>query len=323
MPNGAVIPHDLPDDPGLFGYWKREALAHETGILGNLPGGVAAPKCYGVAAPGDGILWIWQEDVAEVEGCWRLAQYRVAARCLGRLNGAYLAEYPLPGYPWLASGWLRSWLALPASGMMARIEQSRAWEHPAVRQAFPPSVAERVRRLWGGREALLAALDRLPQVLCHRDAFRPNLFIRSGRDGADGIVAIDWAFVGLGPVGEDIAPLITMQPAGGQEGFTPWQLDEPVFEGYLQGLDEAGWRGDPLLVRFGYVASAALRYVLPTVTELIVDLCDDRRRAEVEARRGMTFEHAVEQQVALTEFLLDLAFFIHEAGTGHLSSGVG
>jgi hypothetical protein len=108
-------------------------------------------------------------------------------------------------------------------------------------------------------------------------------------------------------VGEEIAPLIAMQPARGEEDFRPWQLDEPVFEAYLQGLAEAGWRGDPLLVRFGYVASAALRYLIPTVTELIVDLCDNRRREEVEVRRGMTFEQAVEQQVALTEFLLDLA----------------
>ncbi|MDQ2742981.1 MAG: aminoglycoside phosphotransferase family protein [Chloroflexota bacterium] len=307
MPNGAVIPHDLPDDPGLFGYWKREALAQEAGILRRLPGGVAAPRCYGVTAPVDGMLWLWQEDVTEGDLCWNLEQYRLAAQRLGRFNGAYLAGLTVPTYPWLAGGWLRSWLALPATGMMARIKQSHAWERPTVRRAFPASVAGRVDRLWQGQGTLLTALESLPQVLCHRDAFRPNLFIRSGRDGTDGVVAIDWAFVGPGPVGEEIAPLITMQPAGGKEGFAPWRLEAPVFDAYLQGLDDAGWRGDPNLVRFGYAASAALRYILPTVTELSVDLCDERRWAEVEARRGMQFERAVEQQVALTEFLLDLA----------------
>jgi hypothetical protein len=60
-------------------------------------------------------------------------------------------------------------------------------------------------------------------------------------------------------------------------------------------------------VRFGYAASAALRYTVPTVIEVIIDLCDERRHAAVEARRGMPFQRAVERQVALTEFLLDLA----------------
>jgi hypothetical protein len=307
-PMGAVIPRDLPDDPSLFGYWKREALAYEAGALGNLPGGLAAPRCYGVTAPGDDTLWVWQEVLTEGgSSCWSPDQYHLAARCLGRFNGAYLAGRPLPAYPWLARGWLRSWLALPAARMLERIERSRAWEHPAVGCAFPPSVAGRLLLLWEERERLLVALESLPQVFSHRDAFRPNLFVQPGQDGTEGIVAIDWAFAGAGPVGEEIAPLIAMQPAGGKEGFAPWHLEGPVFEGYLQGLYEAGWRGDPRLVRFGYAASAALRYTVPTVIEVITDLCDERRHAAVEARRGMPFQRAVERQVALTEFLLDLA----------------
>jgi hypothetical protein len=226
---------------------------------------------------------------------------------LGRFNGAYLEGLPLPSHPWLAGGWLRSWLALPAAGMMARIEQSGAWDHPLVRRVFPRSTAGRVRRLWEERETLLTALERLPQVLCHRDAFRANLFIRSQGDHTDGVVAVDWAFAGRGPVGEEIAPLIAMQPAGSQERFTPWELEEPVFDAYLQGLEDAGWRGDPLLVRFGYAASAALRYTFPTVIEIITDLRDNRRHRVVEGRRGIPFQEAVERQVALAEFLLDLA----------------
>lgn len=307
LPTGASVPRDLPDDPTLFGYWKREALAYEAGVFDTLPGYVAAPRCYGVSAPDGGVRWLWLEEVAEAEERWKHEQYRRAGRALGRFNGAYLAGLPLPARPWLSGRWLRSWLALPGAGMVAAMEQPGAWEHPAVQQALSPSVAARVRRLWAERDTLLAALEGLPQALCHRDAFRANLFTRPGKDSAEGLVAIDWAFVGRGPVGEEIAPLIAMQPAGSQERFTPWELEEPVFDAYLQGLEDAGWRGDPLLVRFGYAASAALRYTFPTVIEIITDLRDNRRHRVVEGRRGIPFQEAVERQVALAEFLLDLA----------------
>ncbi|HEX8919379.1 MAG TPA: hypothetical protein VF898_12805 [Chloroflexota bacterium] len=91
-------------------------------------------------------------------------------------------------------------------------------------------------------------------------------------------------------------------------------MERPIFEGYLRGLREAGWRGDRRLVRFGYAASAALRYTVPTLIELIIDLCDARRHAAAEERRGMPFRLIVERQLALTEFLLDLA----DEATTHL-----
>ena len=36
------------------------------------------------------------------------------------------------------------------------------------------------------------------------------------------------------------------------------KLDQMVFDGYVEGLAEAGWHGDPRLVRLGYAASSAL-----------------------------------------------------------------
>ena len=56
MPNGFVIPRDLPDDPGLFSYWKREALAYGENVLGCLPTGIVAPRCYGVTTAADGTV---------------------------------------------------------------------------------------------------------------------------------------------------------------------------------------------------------------------------------------------------------------------------
>ena len=39
-------------------------------------------------------------------------------------------------------------------------------------------------------------------------------------------------------------------------------LDQVVFEGYLEGLRMAGWRGDPRTVRSTNIAASILRYII-------------------------------------------------------------
>src|SRR5215217_1379729 len=41
--------------------------------------------------------------------------------------------------------------------------------HPLIRRVFPPDSVAEMRHLWTSRHRLLAALDALPQVLCHHD----------------------------------------------------------------------------------------------------------------------------------------------------------
>ena len=36
------------DDPAVWDYWQREALAYRSGMLGDLPPGIDAPRCFGV-----------------------------------------------------------------------------------------------------------------------------------------------------------------------------------------------------------------------------------------------------------------------------------
>ena len=35
-------------DPSASSYWKREMLAYQSGLLADLPAGLAAPRCFGV-----------------------------------------------------------------------------------------------------------------------------------------------------------------------------------------------------------------------------------------------------------------------------------
>jgi hypothetical protein len=51
---------------------------------------------------------------------------------------------------------------------------------------------------------------------------------------------------------------------------------------YLQGLSDAGWRGESWLARCGYTGSAALRYTVMTVAQMRGDARDEGRYATIE-----------------------------------------
>src|SRR5258708_11124176 len=73
------------------------------------------------------------------------------------------------------------------------------------------------------------------------------------------VVAMDWAICGYGALGGDLYALIIatttlfeVEPAALPE------LDTAVFSAYLEGLQDAGWQGNPELARLGYTAWTAL-----------------------------------------------------------------
>jgi hypothetical protein len=308
MPNGEAVPRDLPDGPAFFGYWRREPEAYGAGVLQDLPGGMAAPRCFGVSARPDGTIWLWLEEVGEGhQRSWTSERCARAARVLGRFNGAYLSGRPVPVHSCLGKGWLRSWLSVRVALMMEEVRRDDGWAHPLVRRAVPSAVRDRVLRLWADREVLLDRLDRLQHTFCHRDAFRSNLYLGPGTNGNEAMVAIDWAYAGLGPVGEEIAPLIVAAPTDGGADLAPRTVEASVFDGYLQALFEAGWRGEGRLARFGYVASAALRYTFMAAAEMLGDAQAEERHTAIEQRRGLPIEHVMEQHAALIRYLLDLA----------------
>jgi hypothetical protein len=86
--------------------------------------------------------------------------------------------------------------------------------HPLVRRSFPGDDSDRGFHIWTERELYLDVLDRLPQTVFHLDLFRRNLFARQTADGDDQTVIIDWAFVGRGPIGADLSPLVVTSADG-------------------------------------------------------------------------------------------------------------
>ncbi len=302
--------HLYPDSPGVSDpsswiYWKREVLAYQSGLLQDLPGGVAAPRCFDIVNQPNGDIWLWLEDARDDLGPqWPLEHYGVVARHLGQFNGAYLMGRPIPSRSWLSKGWLRQRVARAAPGL-AQLRHSL--EHPLVRRVFPPDVARGLFRLWDQREAFLKTLDGLPQTFCHIEAHRRNLFARRVDAGEYQTVLIDWAYVGTGAVGQEIAPLVEESLAFFDvEIEHVRELDGTVFHGYLQGMREAGWRGDPRTLRFGYAAASALHFArgLGLVVSI---LPDESRHAWVEQLLGRSMEQYVDRAAEYYRFLLGLA----------------
>jgi hypothetical protein len=289
-------------DARAHNYWKREFLAYGSGLLEDLPPGVRAPRFYGAVERPDGGTWLWFEDLTDAYGSpWPLERYGLAARHAGQFNGAYLTGRPIPDLPWLS---VRAGLSF-FDQMGPSLERVDALgDHPLVRREWPDAtVLERSARLWREREAFYTALARLPRTLCHMDLFRLNLFAVRSPHGDDETVGVDWAFLGLAAVGEELAPLVYASPLlAGEDADQARELGETCFEGYLAGLRDAGWSGDARLARLGYTAGV-IRYG-GAITPLAID--NPAVIPQVEIAWG-PFGEILDRWVAVRPYMLDLA----------------
>lgn len=292
-------------DSSAWSYWKREALAYQSGILAQLPGGIRAPRCYGVDERLDGSVHLWLEDVPSAGSDWPPQQYALVARHLGRFNGAYLAGHPLPALrSWMLPGRTRQWI--DASDSIA--QRAMRWrDTPLARSWFGRNGLTQTLNMLRRMRALLPAFERLPACYCHHDAHRRNLIDAIGADGQSETVAIDWALTGPGRLGEEIgASMIVALEFLDIPASRAHEFDQLTFAAYVDGLRDAGWRGDQRLARIGCAFNAVV------ITGLFWNLYFLERAQIVEGAEvlsnmiGRPFDEIVRQYAELLPFLLDL-----------------
>jgi hypothetical protein len=279
-------------------YWKRETLLIQTGLLASLPHSIARPRFYGTTER-EGSVWVWMEHIVQSKPHWTIDQYVFAARQIGRFNAACLTLNPMPDYPWLCKGHLRKWLE-------HETRVNAFWESPFANQTFS-HLRERWAKLWGERERFLNTLDRLPQVFSHFDLHRYNLMIRQQESNQEEVVALDWAICGYGALGGDAYALIIatttlfeVEPAALPE------LEAAVFPAYLEGLQDAGWQGNPELARLGYTAWTAL-WQAAAAPVLVALWNSDSRHHHALQLAGRSPEAFAAGYVMIYEFALDRA----------------
>lgn len=241
------------DEPSHWNYWRREALAYETGLTTAYTGaGITAPALLAADTRADGGVELWLADVGGTGGFdWpapRLARFGYE---LGVAQARWAGH--VPGTEWLSRRWLAQYLA-QARHRLVPLEPAD-WDHPSL-APWPVQVRTRLRQLWSDRDRLVAFTQAAERTLCHLDVWPANLV-----DDAGTSILLDWSFVGEGAVGEDVANLIL-------DSFTDGLMDtallpevaETVTDGYLDGLRDGGWSGSADAVRLTIAASGAAKY---------------------------------------------------------------
>jgi hypothetical protein len=257
LPPGAGSPGKLAywvasDRPDHWNYWRRELVAYERRAVQAWDElALDMPALLDVVARPDGGVELWLEDVAGQPGPrWEPAVHAVAARALGRAQGRAASDRTWRGWDWLSRGFIRGYAeSKPVDEALWTDDE--AWAHDLVAPNLRP-LREALHRLHVERDRWYGLLGRLPRTLCHLDVWPANLIARP--DGRTAL--LDWSFVGDGALGEDPGNLI---PDSVLDDFLPGErigeVDRAVTGAYLAGLAEAGWGGDPRLVRLAMCAS--------------------------------------------------------------------
>jgi hypothetical protein len=280
---------DAAPDPTAWDSPHRELRACASGFLGDLPGGITAPRCLGEMERADGTIWAWMTPMStSALARWELEHFALVARRMGQFNGAYLAGRRHPRGDWVSHGWTRKW----TEAAREAIEHFDDYiGHPLVAQAFPPAKRRRIERLFAERHHWFDAIDELPQTFSHLDAFPRNVFLCPGPDGELQPGLIDWSFAGIAAAGEELVALVSSSVLFGEaDGIAIEALDEAVFAAYVEGLRDAGWQGDERLVRMAYTGSLAMRYLIGTLRMLLPVLASGHAEAAIEGMFGITYE---------------------------------
>ena len=106
-------------------------------------------------------------------------------------------------------------------------------------------------------------------------------------DGREQTVALDWALVNIGPIGDDLGQLVF----GAQTNLKEVRrevITQALFDSYIQGLQDSGCYIEPKLVRFGFTASAALRIGLFQIYLLSEEIKRDSESAREVVEHSIT-----------------------------------
>lgn len=206
-------------------WWGREAVFYRSDLAAaGWTDGCRTARCLAIDDH-DEVRDLWLEDVADLPLAREEYRRLVAALATWQVHHRGVDR------PWLSHGWIPVHVrrrGLDNDRTLGDVRWSRLFE-----AGIPPSVRDDVRRRVTDPATIGRRLDDLPQLLTHYDFHHMNV----GRV-ADDIVIIDWATVGLGPVGHDVGVLLLDQATTLRDTL-PEQWERLVST-YAEALGQAG-----------------------------------------------------------------------------------
>ena len=298
-PAGTDAPKAFPtsNEPTHWNYWRREAFAYQSGLAAAAyaGAGITAPALLEAGTRPDGGVELWLADVGGTGGFdWPVPRLARFARELGAAQARWAGR--VPAVPWLSRRWLAQYVA-EAPNWVGPVDPA-VWDHPNV-APWPEPVRARLRELWAGRARMLAVAEAAEHTLCHLDVWPANL-----ADTAGTSVLLDWAFVGEGAVGEDLANLVVDCFTDGLMDMAVLpELTEVAVDGYLAGLRDAGWAGSDDAIRAAVHASGAAKYSWFGPAMAARAACGDLGRSSY--RQDTSAAEAIQRLIPLVTLIAD------------------
>ena len=142
-------------------------------------------------------------------------------------------------------------MAIPA------LDDDALWQHPLI-AGRDPALRSDLQKLAGRMPAVLDSLERLPQAMMHGDACPQNLLVPA--DDPDSLVAVDWSYGGLVPVGYDLGQLLIGHAHTGVLDVAELPaLADVIVDAYTAGMAWEGLAVEAADVRHGFQAAMVLR----------------------------------------------------------------
>ncbi|MFS0785398.1 phosphotransferase [Shouchella sp. 1P09AA] len=256
-------------DPQHHNYWKREALVLSTTILDRYSNLFNTPQCYYIEEKAEGTVWLWME---EVDGPFNQTltkkDFQFLAHTLGSFNGKYMLE-PITLQPWICRSWLDSWIK-SSQHYSIQVEDYFDMISPTIKE-----IVESYLKLKKEIPYHLDVLKSLPQVLAHQDLSKGNISISKGA-----LTLIDWQFMSVSALGEDLGKLFGVMLSQGKIPFEEVDAYKRLLlANYIKGLqDSSGWIGKKESLAYSFYISFALRSVweAPKLVESIIQGNSDK-----------------------------------------------
>ncbi|OPH62149.1 aminoglycoside phosphotransferase [Paenibacillus ferrarius] len=187
---------------GDLGSWRREYDLYASDLGATFSDAFRWPTCYHAEINAEeNEFQLWLEYIDGVSGLDLTGDmYEQAALELGRYQGKLYVEQPVV---------LQRLTNLSHADFMKNTYlHYRSWPfvYDYIRSddcEFPQHVRQMLIDIDENADEILARIEKLPLVLCHRDFWVTNLIYADGK-----IALIDWDTCGWGYLGEDLASLI-------------------------------------------------------------------------------------------------------------------